>query len=111
MYARARLLFMGASLPLLLSHAFAAARLVNTEKMRIVSGVDGELSLARARLLEAQTRMRSANLEGKLLELRESMADLTGLPEEQVEPIPESIPPFAGEAGAERNRASHPAAL
>ena len=74
-------------------HEFAA-RLVNAEKKRVVAGVDGEVSLVRARLLEAKTRMRSANLEGKVLELRKNLADLTGLPEYQIETIPESIPPL-----------------
>ena len=72
----------------------SAAKLVNVEKMRVSVEVDGEVSLIRARLLEAQTRIRSAKLEGDTLALRNDLAELTGLPEEQIEPIPESIPPL-----------------
>ena len=71
-----------------------AVQLVNIEKMRVSAGVDNEVALIRARLLEAQTRMRAASLEGEVLDLRKDLADLVGLPEEQIEPVPESVPPL-----------------
>jgi len=76
----------------------AAPRLVHIEAERIRAGVDSSSSLMRAKLIEAQTRMRSAELEGSALQLRKRLADLTGLPEQEIEPIPDSIPPLPDEA-------------
>jgi outer membrane protein TolC len=72
----------------------AAPRLVHIETERIREDVDNSSSLMRAKLIEAQTRIRSAELEGSALQLRKRLADLTGLPEQEIEPIPDSIPPL-----------------
>ncbi len=76
-----------------------AVRMVAIEKMRVVVGVDEDVSLIRARLLEAQSRARVAVLESEELELREDLSYLTGLPDDQIETIPGSVPPLRVEAG------------
>lgn len=53
----------------------------------------------RARLLEAQSRARVAVLESEELEMRGARTYLTGLPEDQIDPIPASIPPLRVEVG------------
>jgi len=52
------------------------------------------ISLIRARLLEAQTRISTAHLEGEAIELRNHLAYLTGFSEEELELIPGSIRPL-----------------
>ena len=72
----------------------SAVRLASAEKMRIVVGVDDEISLIRARLLEAQTRKLTAHLEREELALREHLAYLIGTSEGEFELIFDSIPPL-----------------
>src|SRR5712692_5991026 len=57
----------------------AAARLVYIETERVRADVDSGVSLTRAKLVEARTRVRSAELEGSALQLRKRLADLIGL--------------------------------
>lgn len=69
-----------------------ARRLVVVERMRVRAGVDDGVVLYRARLLEAQTRMRAASLEADVLELRQKLAAQIGLSEPSLEVVPDSVP-------------------
>lgn len=70
----------------------SAQKLVGIENDRVQAGVDNPVQLTRAKLDEARTRMRSAELEGTALQLRKQLADLTGLPMQEIEPVADSIP-------------------
>jgi outer membrane protein TolC len=82
----------------------SATRLVHIEIERVKEtgrvGVDlsSGSSLMRAKLIEAQTRMRSAELDGSAVQVRKRLADLTGLPAQEIETVPDSIPPVPDEA-------------
>ena len=69
-----------------------AARLVVVERMRVRAGVDDDVILFRAKLLEAQSRMRAAGLEADALELRQALAAQLGLSESSLELVPASVP-------------------
>jgi len=59
----------------------AVARLVYIETERVRADVDNGVSLTRAKLVEARTRTRSAELEGSELQLRKRLVELRcGLP-------------------------------
>lgn len=70
----------------------SAQKLVMIESDRVQAGVDNPVLLTRAKLDEARTRMRSAELEGSAIQLRKQLADLTGLPEQDIEPVANTIP-------------------
>ena len=70
----------------------AAERLLKIEARRVVARVDNPVVLTRARLLAAQTQMWTACLDGSALRLRRLLADLTGLPEDEIEAVPDSMP-------------------
>ncbi|HZU21959.1 MAG TPA: TolC family protein [Terriglobales bacterium] len=70
----------------------SAQKLVSIESDRVRAGIDNPVLLTRAKLDEARTRMRSAELEGSALELRTQLAELTGLPLQEIEPVTDSIP-------------------
>jgi len=72
----------------------SAQKLVSIESERVEAGVDSPVLLTRAKLAEAQTRMRSAELDGTALQLRKQLADLTGLPTQEIEPVADSLPPL-----------------
>jgi hypothetical protein len=69
-----------------------ARRLVVVERRRVHAGVDDEVMLFRAKLLEAQSRMRIADAGAEVLELRQALAVDVGMPEATLEVVPESIP-------------------
>jgi len=71
-----------------------AARLVRIETERVKADLGSGYSLMRAKLIEAQTRMRSAELDGSAMQLRKRLSELTGLPEQEIETVPDSIPPL-----------------
>jgi hypothetical protein len=73
----------------------SAVRLASAEKVRVVVGVDDEISLIRARLLEAETRQLNANLEREELALRKHLGYLIGTSGGGFEPIFDSIPPVS----------------
>src|SRR5947209_15887589 len=79
----------------------SALKLVGIENERVQAGIDNPVLLTRAKLDEARTRMRSAELEGAALQLRRQLADLTGLPTQEIEPIAESIPPMPDNSAVE----------
>lgn len=70
----------------------AADRLLATETQRVVGRVDSPVALSRAKLIVARTRMWTAGLKGTSFQLRNQLAALSGLPEEQVEPVGDSVP-------------------
>jgi outer membrane protein TolC len=72
----------------------SAQKLVTIENERVQGGVDSPVLLTRAKLDEARTRMRSAELEGTAMLLRKQLADLTGLPTQEIEPVADSLPPL-----------------
>jgi len=77
--------------------------------MRGRAGVDDDVVLFRAKLLEAQTRMRTASLEADVLELRQELAAQIGLPEGSLEIDPDSVPALPtiqDYSGSERTVAS-----
>ncbi len=69
-----------------------ARRLVVVERMRARAGVDDDVALYRAKLLEAQTRMRAANAEVDVLALRQALAAEIGVSEASLEIVPDSVP-------------------
>lgn len=71
-----------------------ALQLVRTEKRRVVAGVDKDVLLIRARLLEAQSRERMAGLKRERLELRSDLACFTALPESRFDSVSEYPPPL-----------------
>ena len=72
----------------------AVERLLNIEARRVVARADNPLVLTRAKLLAARTRMWAAGLEDSERQLRKQLADLTGLPEEEIAPVSDSMPPL-----------------
>src|SRR5215469_9458265 len=72
----------------------SAHELVTIENERVQGGVDNPVLLTRAKLDEARTRMRSAELEGTAMLLRKQLSDLTGLPTQEIEPVADSLPPL-----------------
>ncbi|HKD90518.1 MAG TPA: TolC family protein [Terriglobales bacterium] len=72
----------------------SAQKLVTIENERVQGGVDNPVLLTRAKLDEARTRMRSAELEGTAMLLRKQLSDLTGLPTQEIEPVADSLPPL-----------------
>lgn len=72
----------------------AAVRLVNVESQRVVARVDNPIVLTRAKLVAARARVWAAALEGEQQELRQQLADFTGLPVEAIEPVTNSMPPL-----------------
>jgi Big-like domain-containing protein len=70
----------------------AATRLLNIEAQRVVTEFDSPEMLTRAKLLAARTRMWAAGLEGSARQLRKRLGDLTGLPEEEIDPVADSMP-------------------
>jgi Bacterial Ig-like domain (group 2) len=69
-----------------------ADRLIEIETRRVVARVDNPVMLTRAKLLASQTQMWTARLERSELRLRRLLAELTGLREEQIDVVPDSIP-------------------
>lgn len=75
-----------------------AERLVRVEKMRIVGGVDGELSLLHAELLESRSRARELRLDGEMQELQSALANMIRIPDGDLEVDLDSIPGASIEA-------------
>lgn len=69
-----------------------ARRLVAVERMRARAGVDDDVVLYRAKLLEAQIRMRTADTEGEVLALRHTLAARIGVSETSLDIVPDSVP-------------------
>lgn len=90
--AYAELAKVNAQLQSLQQQEQSAQKLVNIEQERVQAGVDAPIALTRAKLDEARTRMRSAELEGAALQLKKQLADLTGLPTQEIDPVASSIP-------------------
>ena len=70
----------------------SAAKLEQIERERVQAGVDNPTLLTRARLNSARARMRIAELEGTELQLRQHLADLTGVAADRLEIVPGSSP-------------------
>jgi outer membrane protein TolC len=68
-----------------------AASLVVVVEARVEEGVEAKQELTRARLVEAQARMTLADAHGAAAVLRQRLSQLTGIPAEGLETIPESI--------------------
>jgi outer membrane protein len=90
--AYAELAKVNSQLQSLVQQEQSAQKLVSIESDRVQAGIDNPVLLTRAKLDEARTRMRSAELEGAALQLRRQLADLTGLPTQEIEPVADSIP-------------------
>jgi outer membrane protein TolC len=71
-----------------------ADNLVKVVSQRAQQGVDSEVELTRAKLVEARVRMRTAELEGNVDILRTKLSQLTGLPAAGIVTDTESIPKF-----------------
>lgn len=69
-----------------------AQRLVEITEQRVQQGVESRINGTRSQLVAAQLRMRALQLRGSSDELREHLAQLTGLPADSIETVPESIP-------------------
>ncbi len=89
-----------------------ARRLVVVERMRARAGVDDDVVLYRAKLLEAQTRMRAASAEAEVLALRQALAAQIGVSEASLEIVPDSVPALPAPAiedhgDSQQSAASH----
>ncbi|MGH9531305.1 MAG: TolC family protein [Terriglobales bacterium] len=81
-----------ATLTLLRQQQEAAERVEQIVEERIAAGVDSDVERTRARLGAARVRMRLAEAQGALDVLRLRLANLTGLPEDSITTVTESIP-------------------
>lgn len=70
----------------------ASARAEDITGQRVHEGVDSEVELTRARLNSARVRLRVAEMQGAADVLRQRLAQLTAIPAESIETMPESIP-------------------
>ncbi len=70
----------------------ASAKAEDITRQRIQEGVDSQVELTRAQLASARVRMRLAETQGSADVLRLRLAQLTGLPVDSIETMPESIP-------------------
>ncbi|MCI0356685.1 MAG: TolC family protein [Acidobacteria bacterium] len=83
---------LAAALTLLRQQEEAAARIEQIVEERIAAGVDSEVERTRARLAAARVRMQLAEAQGTWDVLRLRLAHLTGLPEDSIATVTESIP-------------------
>lgn len=83
---------LAATLTVLRQQEEAATRVEQIVEERISAGVDSEVERTRARLASARVRMRRAEAQGAWDVLRMRMAQLTGLPEDSIATVTESIP-------------------
>ncbi len=83
-----------AQLKLLQGQQNEAQRLVFVVEKRVGEGVDPRVELTRANLAAARVRMRIAEIQANVDLLRQHLAELTGLPAEQIETVTDSIPPM-----------------
>lgn len=74
------------------SQEIAAGRLLKIESQRVVKKIDDPAALTRAKLLSARTRLWRAEVDGSLRQVRKRLADLTGLPENEIEAVADSMP-------------------
>jgi hypothetical protein len=72
-----------------------AAQLLNVEVARVRKKIDNPIALTRAKLLAAMTRMWAAEVGASSRLARRRLADLTGLSDEEVEPVADSMPPLS----------------
>ena len=80
------------SINVLRQEAQASTRAQDITGQRVHEGVDSEVELTRAKLSSARVRLRAAQLQGAADVLRQRLAQLTGIPAESIETMPESIP-------------------
>ncbi len=83
-----------AQLKLLQDQQNEAQRLVFVVEKRVGEGVDPRVELTRANLAAARVRMRQAEIQANADLLRQHLAELTGLPAEEIDTVTESIPPM-----------------
>ncbi|MGE0404967.1 MAG: TolC family protein [Candidatus Korobacteraceae bacterium] len=69
-----------------------SSQLIGVMEARVREGVEAQIELTRARLLDARTRMALVDAEGGLRVLRSRLAQLTGLAPAAIEIVPASIP-------------------
>lgn len=69
-----------------------AQRVVYIVEKRVGEGVDPKVELTRANLVAARVRMRQAENQANVDLLRQHLAELTGLPAQEIETVTESIP-------------------
>ncbi len=69
-----------------------ALQLIDIVQKRVAEGIDARVEVTRAKLLEARVRMRLAQVRGNMDLLRQHLAELTGLPAADIDPVSESIP-------------------
>jgi hypothetical protein len=72
----------------------ASQRLLKAEAARILKRIDEPASLIRAKLLSAQTRIWMVEVQRATIRLRKLLAGLTGLREDEIEIVADSIPSF-----------------
>jgi outer membrane protein TolC len=72
----------------------AAYKAQSITEQRLQQGVDSKLNLTRSQLVAARIRLRLAEAQGQADVLREHLSRLTGLPADEIEVAPESMPQF-----------------
>ena len=72
--------------------AKAAEKAQYITEQRLKEGVDSQLELTKSQLVAARIRLRIAEAEGQQDVLREHLSKLIGLPADEIQVVPESIP-------------------
>jgi outer membrane protein TolC len=70
----------------------AASKLIQITEARLQAGLEAQVELTRARLVEARTRMAIADAQGSSDVLRLRLSQLTGMQAASIQLVPESIP-------------------
>lgn len=83
---------LSSTLHVLQEQAGSAQRVEQVVSMRVQAGVENELEITRAKLTAARVRLNLADAESRAAVLRTRLAQLTGLPADDLETITESIP-------------------
>lgn len=68
-------------------------QLLRVATLRVVARIDDPVVLTRAKLLKARATLATVELETAAQQLRKQLAALTGLAEEKIKPIADSVPP------------------
>ncbi len=83
---------LSSSISVLRQEEQAATKAEDITRQRIQEGVDSKTELTRAQLNVARVKMRIAEMQGPTDVLRLRLSQLTGVPAENIETMPESIP-------------------
>jgi outer membrane protein TolC len=69
-----------------------AEKLDSIERDRLSAGVESQIAATRAELTAAQADLKRLDLQAQAALLRKRLSDLTGLPSDEIQPEPQTIP-------------------